>query len=231
MNLIRNGFVKFSLVFLLLLLGAGCSGQAMQVAFHGLLYGIGALNVTGKYIGDYEMTEEMTGVRNGPGVSNEEIKKIKNYGFLNMWSLKKGIPQDFKSVSEDFLEKLGKEIGKVDGRDTVVTEAKLLERFPALKSASDFQQYLETAKEYGLDGVFTTGMMYPDQTKYELVRFSFVLYDTKDPAKKKVLLKIWGKFKEPKSIDDAAISIAETFFKSAATDAPAATTKQPAPEE
>lgn len=191
---------------------AACTGVGMQSAFYGLYYGLGAINAANEFVGDYRTM----GVDFGPDVKKEEIFKVEKYAFIQPWSLKKHVSDDMRIISDSFLEHLIKEIKKVALADTITTENELMAAYPTLKEASDIAAYIEAANAIGLEAVFTNNVILTNEG-YRIRSFKFVMWDTTVSGKKRLLATMRGEFKNPKDINEATISIANTFFKSSKT--------------
>lgn len=206
MNILKNKIA--------ILLSAACTGLETQGAFYAIYHGLGMFNAASQFIGDYKTM----GVDLGPDATKEDIFKVKKYAFIQPWSLKKNVPEEMRIISDAFLSRLIEEIRKVSA-DTIVTEDELIAASPTLKEASDIGAYIEAARAKDLEATITT-KIWLRQEGHLITGFKFVLWDAKTSGKKRLLATMYGEFKTPQKIDAAAVSIADTFFKSSS--APAA---------
>ncbi|MBI5004810.1 MAG: hypothetical protein HZC04_01315 [Candidatus Lloydbacteria bacterium] len=217
MNTLRNKIAIF-VCSSAILLSSACTGIETQGIFYGLYYGLGALNVASEFVGDYKTMR----VDLGPGATKEDIFKVKKYALIQPWSLKKNVPDDTRSIIDAFLSRLIQEIRTVSVNDIIVTEDELIAASPALKEASDIGAYIEAAHAKELDAIITTKTWLHNEG-HLITGFKLVLWDTTTSGKKRLLATMHGEFKAPKKIDAAAVSIANTFFKS--SPAPTAVSK------
>lgn len=198
--------VKLVMLGCFAILCSGCGLSALGYAYNAAYYGVAGAGMMGEY---YKPSIEL-----GPGVTKEEIGTINSFAFCYCGGLNKDNSDELNSLSIAFLERLIKELPKdKDGR--LATEDELKLHLPAGKNPLELQDYLAAAHALDLKAIIKVSALNYQGSK--ITDFKMTMWDARTPEKKRLLITTTAAFKRPHTVDEAAISIAKTFFRSSDT--------------